>query len=92
MINLDQVSFRYPHNALIVRDVGLVNKGQVVAVIGPSGCGKTTLLRIVAGLLQPYEGRVLNCLAEQLHMNPLLSYALCERKWNTVSIWRAVAI
>ena len=59
MINLDQVSFRYPHSAPIVRNVGLsVKKGQVVAVMGPSGCGKTTLLRIVAGLLQPYEGRV----------------------------------
>ena len=59
MINLEHVSFRYPHSAPIVRDVGLsVNKGQVVAVMGPSGCGKTTLLRIVAGLLQPYEGRV----------------------------------
>lgn len=59
MINLEHVFFRYPHSAPIVRDVGLtVKKGQVVAVMGPSGCGKTTLLRIVAGLLRPYEGRV----------------------------------
>ena len=60
MINLEHVSFRYPNSksAPIVRDVGLhVSKGQVVAVMGPSGCGKTTLLRIVAGLLRPFEGR-----------------------------------
>lgn len=57
MISLEHVSFRYPHSAPIVRDVSLtVNQGQVVAVMGPSGCGKTTLLRIVAGLLQPYQG------------------------------------
>jgi ABC-type nitrate/sulfonate/bicarbonate transport system ATPase subunit len=30
--------------------------GDWVTVIGPSGCGKTTLLRIVAGLLEPDAG------------------------------------
>src|SRR3954471_19063239 len=32
--------------------------GEVVAVLGPSGCGKTTLLRVVAGIVAPTEGRV----------------------------------
>ncbi len=30
--------------------------GDWVTVIGPSGCGKTTLLRIIAGLLEPDDG------------------------------------
>jgi len=33
--------------------------GDWVTVIGPSGCGKTTLLRIVAGLLEPDAGSAL---------------------------------
>ncbi|MFQ3535807.1 MAG: ABC transporter ATP-binding protein [Aggregatilineales bacterium] len=33
--------------------------GEFVCLVGPSGCGKTTLLRIMAGLLKPSEGRVL---------------------------------
>ena len=31
-------------------------EGEFLSIIGPSGCGKTTLLRAVAGLLQPSEG------------------------------------
>ena len=36
-----------------------VAKGELVSVIGPSGCGKSTLLRIIDGLIQPDDGRVL---------------------------------
>lgn len=33
-------------------------KGELVSLIGPSGCGKTTILRLLAGLQNPAEGRV----------------------------------
>jgi ABC-type spermidine/putrescine transport systems, ATPase components len=35
-----------------------LERGQVVALLGPSGSGKTTLPRAVAGLEQPYAGRI----------------------------------
>ena len=36
-----------------------VADGEFVCLVGPSGCGKTTLFRVVAGLTEATDGRVL---------------------------------
>ncbi|MDO5853820.1 MAG: ABC transporter ATP-binding protein [Thermoplasmata archaeon] len=35
-----------------------VKKGELISIVGPSGCGKTTLLRMIAGLLEPTTGSI----------------------------------
>jgi len=43
-----------------LQDIQLnIEEGSFVCVLGPSGCGKTSLLRIIAGFLQPTSGQIL---------------------------------
>ncbi|MDE3176748.1 MAG: ABC transporter ATP-binding protein [Pseudomonadota bacterium] len=50
-------SYRDAH---VVRGVDLaVASGEFVALLGPSGCGKTTILRMIAGLVEPSGGQIL---------------------------------
>ncbi|HEX4269743.1 MAG TPA: ABC transporter ATP-binding protein [Rhizomicrobium sp.] len=35
-----------------------VGQGECVTLLGPSGCGKSTLLRVIAGLVEGYDGEV----------------------------------
>src|SRR5579871_4453834 len=35
-----------------------VRRNEFLSIVGPSGCGKTTLLRVLAGLIQPTQGDI----------------------------------
>ncbi len=50
----------YPDGTHALQPVDLtVAEGEFVTLLGPSGCGKSTLLKMVAGLLEPSDGRLL---------------------------------
>lgn len=36
-----------------------IKKGELISIVGPSGCGKTTILRLIAGLIEPSSGKVI---------------------------------
>ena len=61
---MENLQFAYTPEKPVLKGVDLhVKSGEHVGVIGPSGCGKTTLLRLICGLYQGYEGNleVLGC-------------------------------
>ncbi|MGB9677789.1 MAG: ABC transporter ATP-binding protein, partial [Candidatus Ratteibacteria bacterium] len=44
----------------ILKDINFsVNENDLFFILGPSGCGKTTILRIIAGFVEPDRGRVI---------------------------------
>jgi multiple sugar transport system ATP-binding protein len=59
-IVLDRVSKTFQGGVTAVDDVSLtIADGEFLVLVGPSGCGKSTLLRMVAGLEEVSEGKIL---------------------------------
>ncbi len=61
-IQLRGVSFKYggPEAPNILTNITLdIAPGRMIAFVGRSGCGKTTLIKLIAGLLEPTEGTIL---------------------------------
>src|SRR4030095_12910165 len=51
---------QHGHISHILQDINFdVYTGEKFLILGPSGCGKTTLLKAIAGFLDPYQGQVL---------------------------------
>lgn len=63
LLSLDHISYSYHSvcgETLAIDDLSFhVEDGEFLAVVGPSGCGKSTLLSIIAGLIEPDDGKVL---------------------------------
>ncbi len=50
----------YPNGTQALLPVDLkIAEGEFVTLLGPSGCGKSTLLKMIAGMLEPSDGRLL---------------------------------
>lgn len=59
-ISLERVSKTFRQGPAAVRDLSLaIAQGELIVLVGPSGSGKSTVLRLIAGLESPSEGRIL---------------------------------
>jgi spermidine/putrescine transport system ATP-binding protein len=58
-VELDRVGMTFG-TTRAVEDVSFrVEAGEFFSILGPSGCGKTTILRMIAGFIEPTAGRIL---------------------------------
>ena len=55
-----------------------LERGKFYTLLGPSGCGKTTILRLIAGFIEPTEGTIL------FNGKKINDVPANERKVNTV--------
>ncbi len=60
-IRLEHVSFRFPGMEKdVLHDLDFeVDSTEKLAIVGVNGAGKTTLMKLICGLLEPTEGRIL---------------------------------
>ena len=60
-IEFENVSYRYSgcENDAVSGLSFCINPGEKIALIGENGAGKTTLIKLICGLYEPTEGRIL---------------------------------
>lgn len=60
MLQAEEISFSYRKREILHNVSFALDKGECLVIAGPNGCGKTTLLSILAGVLKPSTGSVIN--------------------------------
>lgn len=77
-LSVENLSKSYD-STIILDEISLnVKKGEFFFLLGPSGCGKTTLLRSIAGLVEPDSGSI------ELNGKPIHGLPAHKRDVNTV--------
>jgi len=78
VIVIDHLVKRYGASTALA-DISLtIRSGEFIALLGPSGCGKTTLLRAIAGFVEPTSGII------EINGRPMRGVPPHRRPVNTV--------
>ena len=69
-ITIKNISHSYDKEKVLDQVDITIQQGEFFTLLGPSGCGKTTLLRILAGFIEPTEGSILIGEKDITHIPP----------------------
>ncbi|MEN3045221.1 MAG: ABC transporter ATP-binding protein [Candidatus Hydrothermales bacterium] len=71
ILKAEEISAGYGKREVLF-DVNLeIKKGNFTLLIGPNGSGKSTLIKVMAGLLKPFKGKVFFKTREITHLSPI---------------------
>ncbi|WP_374720801.1 ABC transporter ATP-binding protein [Peribacillus tepidiphilus] len=59
IIRFENVTKQYDDDPPVLNQVSFeIERGKFYTLLGPSGCGKTTILRLIAGFIEPSQGKI----------------------------------
>ena len=58
IIRFEQVTKQYDDQVILDHVSFEIERGKFYTLLGPSGCGKTTILRLIAGFIEPTVGKI----------------------------------
>ncbi|MDW0115883.1 ABC transporter ATP-binding protein [Sporosarcina thermotolerans] len=59
IIRFENVTKKYSDDTTVLDNVSFeMERGKFYTLLGPSGCGKTTILRLIAGFIEPTDGTI----------------------------------
>jgi len=92
-VTVEELGFTYPGaDAPVLKDVNFnVEAGERIAIIGQNGVGKTTLMRLLAGELQPDTGSIAwveNARLGYMPQDPQAEFAEDVDLFTWMSQWR----
>jgi ABC transport system ATP-binding/permease protein len=95
VLEMERVGKGYGERTLIDGFSAMLRAGERIGVIGPNGAGKTTLLRILLGIEEPDDGRVVwgkntrvayfDQKREDLDPDSTILAAISDQEWVTVA-------
>ncbi len=71
VFSVSKLAFRYERKLAVSCEALEIHAGETVAFTGPNGSGKTTMLKLLNGLLGPYDG-IIEFMGLPLRHNPYL--------------------
>lgn len=73
-VKLSNVNYTYSGNESTLKNISIdVPKGSFIGIVGSSGSGKSTILKLMAGLIKPDNGKIL-VNGEELDSNSIKSF------------------
>jgi zinc transport system ATP-binding protein len=92
-ITLERISFYYGPDVVLENLNFTVKQGEFVVIVGPNGGGKSTLIKLMAGLVRPAQGRITidGQDISKAHRNQCIGYVPQNYRQNTADFPATVA-